>query len=194
MSLPQERSNEDGKKKEIPAPVAKGDIDFERDLISIIETNVDDVTGEILSHAIEKFLAEGAYDAIALPYLGKKGRQGFMIRIVCSQDSEEKLSRLLVEETGTLGVKVVEYTRLIVPRKTISVPLSIEGFHGEVSVKVARIGGEILRIKPEIAEATQIAESEKIPLRDVLEHINCATRDLLAQKPEILWPPDKEGT
>jgi uncharacterized protein (DUF111 family) len=164
----------------------KTQLKFDRDLVGLIETNVDDVTGEVLSRTIERLLAEGAEDATATPYLGKKGREGFTVRAVCGTDSVERLAQVLVEETGTLGVKITEYTRLIVPRKVVSIPFAIEAFHGNVSVKIAGSKGKILRIKPELADARQISESQKIPLRDVLEQISRAARDYVRDKPETL--------
>ncbi len=164
----------------------KSQMKFERDLVEVIETNVDDVTGEVLSRTIERLLAEGVEDATATPYLGKKGREGFTIRAVCRTDSVEKIAQVIVEETGTLGVKITEYNRLIVPRKVVSVPFAIEGFHGNVSVKIAQFKGKILRIKPELNDARQIADSQKIPLRDVLDQITNTARDFVREKPEVL--------
>ena len=172
-------------------PVRKGPIKFDRDIVAVLETNVDDVTGEVLSRTIERMMSEGAYDATAMPYLGKKGRQGNTIRVVCSTDSVEKLAQVLVEETGTLGVKTTEYTRLIVPRRIVSVPVSIENFRGNVSVKVAEWKGRTLRIKPELAEAKQIADSQKIPLRDVLEQISNFAKQYLAYQTNDV-PPQQQ--
>ncbi len=162
--------------------VRKVAIRFDHDVVAILETNVDDTTGETLARTIERLFSEGAYDATVHPYLGKKGRQGYTIRVVSSRDATEKLAQILVEETGTLGVKTTEYTRLIVPRRVISIPVSIENFHGNISVKVAEIRGRIIRIKPEIEEAKQISDSQKIPLRDVLEQIVGAAKQYLASQ------------
>ena len=159
-----------------------GAIKFDRDIVAVLETNVDDVTGEILARVIERLLNEGAFDATASPYLGKKGREGNTVKVVCSTDSIEKFAQILVEETGTLGVKTTEYTRLIVPRRVISFPIAIENYKGNVSVKVAEFKGRILRIKPEISEARQISESQKIALRDVLEQISSTARQVLASQ------------
>jgi uncharacterized protein (DUF111 family) len=165
---------------------------FDRDIVGVIETNVDDVTGEILSRTIERLLAEGAEDVTATSYLGKKGREGFTIKVVCATDSVEKMAQILVEETGTLGVKIIEYTRLIVPRKVLDIPITLEGFQGNVSVKIAEYKGRILRIKPELNEARQIAESQKIPLRDVIEQISEAARNFLKENPNGLIENQQE--
>jgi uncharacterized protein (DUF111 family) len=172
----------------------KNQLKFERDIVAVIETNVDDVTGEILSRTIERLLAEGAHDASAIPYLGKKGREGFTIRVVCTTDSVEKLAQVLIEETGTLGLKIAEYTRLIVPRKVLTVPFTTEGFRGNVSVKIAEFNGKILRIKPELNEAKQISETQKIPLRDVIEQISKTARDFIRDNPHILSEDNEQSS
>ncbi|MHB1909556.1 MAG: nickel pincer cofactor biosynthesis protein LarC2 [Nitrososphaerales archaeon] len=157
-------------------------LEFDRDVVSIVETNMDDVTGEILSRTIDRLLAEGAYDATATAHLGKKGREGFTLVAVSSNDLVEKMAEIIVEETGTLGVKVTESTRLIVPRKVMLIPFSIGSFSGNVSIKVAKVGNKILRIKPEVKEAEQISNSQKIPLREVLEQIITSARMHLEEK------------
>ncbi len=147
---------------------------FERDLVAVVETNVDDSTGEIIARAIEKITNEGAYDVSVVGYTGRKGRMGHTIRIVCPTDSIEKFAQILVEETGTFGVKVAEYGRLVVPRTEVSIPVTIGSFHGDVGVKVAEG-----KIKPDLVHAREISESQKMPLRDVIEVIVVAARQYL---------------
>lgn len=159
-------------------------IGFERDVVAIVETNVDDTSGEILGRAIDRLMAEGAYDATVTPYLGKKGRTGHTVRALCSHDSIDKFAQILVEETGTLGVKTLEYTRLIVPRKIMSVPFEIGRYKGRVNVKVAEVNGRF-RIKPETSEAKQISDSQKIPLREVLDVIVIASRKAIESQRQV---------
>lgn len=168
---------------------------FERDIIAVVETNVDDTTGEILARAIERITNEGAYDVCVVGYAGKKGRIGQTVRVVCPTDSIDKFAQILVEETGTLGVKVAEYTRLIVPRREISVPVTIENFHGNVRVKVAEG-----RIKPDSAQAKEISDSQKMPLRDVIEVMTVAARQYLFKESKVtqsdvatVESPEKQG-
>ena len=139
--------------------------------MAVIESNVDDVTGEVLSETIEKLIDAGAFDATVSPFQGKKGRMGQTIRAVCSPDAVLKFSQIIVEETGTLGVKVAEYRRLIVPRKEISVPVTVRKFSGNVRVKVAALGNTT-RFKPELEDAKRIAREQGLPLREVLELIS----------------------
>lgn len=146
-------------------------IDFEKDIVSVVETNVDDVTGEVLARTVERLIQEGALDATVTPFLGKKGRMGQTVRVVCSKGSAEKFGQIIVEETGTLGIKTTDWTRLIVPRKVVCVKVHVGNYSGDISVKVSKIG-KALRIKPEMEEAKRISDSEKIPLREVMEIIS----------------------
>ena len=140
---------------------------FDRDRVAVMETNIDDATGEVISHAIDRLMAEGALDATTTAFSGKKGRIGQTVRVTALPSSVENLAQILVEETGTLGVKTTEYERLIVPRKTLSIPFQLHGFKGKVKVKVAKINGSI-RVKPEFSEARSISEKTKVPLREVI--------------------------
>lgn len=141
---------------------------FDRDRVAVLETNVDDVSGEVISHAIDRLLEEGALDATATSFSGKKGRIGTTIRITCVPKSVENFAKILVKETGTLGVKTTEYERLIVPRRVVSIPFKVQGYTGKVKVKVAEMNG-FMRIKPEFSEAKNISEKTGLPLREVLE-------------------------
>ncbi len=158
-----------------PFPAKKND--FEIDQVMVVETNVDDVTGEILARAVESCLEMGAYDAILVPFIGKKGRGGYTLRVVCGRDSADEIARIIIEETGTLGVKMVEYLRYIVPRKVMHIPVRIKKFKGNVSVKIA-LGrkGQIVRIKPEIAEIEQIAKRERLSMREVMDQVTLSAR------------------
>jgi pyridinium-3,5-bisthiocarboxylic acid mononucleotide nickel chelatase len=148
---------------------------FEKDVVSIVETNVDDVTGEILARTIERLMKAGAYDATVSSFLGKKGRIGQTVRVVCERKSAEKFGEILVEETGTFGVKTTEWTRLIVPRKILSVSVKVGKHQNNLNVKIWKSAAGF-RIKPELEEAKKISESEGIPLREVMETISAQAR------------------
>lgn len=146
-------------------------IEFEKDIVTIVETNVDDVTGEVLGRTIERLMDEGAFDATVTSFTGKKGRVGQTVRVVCARGLGEKFASILVEETGSLGVKTSDWTRLIVPRKLLTVSVKIGTYTGKINVKVSRVDGQI-HAKPEMEEAKAISKKEKIPLRIVLEMIS----------------------
>ncbi|MDA4131389.1 MAG: DUF111 family protein [Thaumarchaeota archaeon] len=168
---PADRKGGNSSKRNVHSSDTK--IHFQEDAVAVIESNVDDVTGEVLSETIDRLIDEGAYDATVSSYLGKKGRMGQTIRAVCAPKSVPKFSQIIVEETGTLGVKVSEFKRLIVPRREMRVKVSLGKFSGTVGVKVAETG-KGFRIKPETEEARKIVRQEKIPLRKVLEYVTQA--------------------
>jgi pyridinium-3,5-bisthiocarboxylic acid mononucleotide nickel chelatase len=144
-------------------------VSFSQSVVSIIETNVDDVTGEILSQAVEKILSEGALDCTLIPFVGKKGRPGFTIRVIAENRLTRRLASLLVLETGTLGVKVSRTTILRVTRNSRRVRIRIGDFNGLLTVKLASSSGRFFRIKPEMEEIKKIAESTGINAREVEE-------------------------
>ena len=174
-----------------PMSASPVSVKFEKDVVALVETNVDDTTGEILGRTLERLMAEGAFDATITAFTGKKGRTGQTVRVICHETSVQKFAEILVEETGTLGVKILQCTRLIVPRKQISFPLVIRNYEGNVSAKIAWIGGSA-RIKPEVSEAQKISDELKIPLRDVLEKITDGARKHLESETKFLLR-DEEG-
>jgi uncharacterized protein (DUF111 family) len=145
---------------------------FEKDRIALLETNVDDVTGEILGHTLDTLLTQGALDASAVPFVGKKGRLGFTVRVTCEVDSAEVIARILVRETGTFGVKSTVVDRLKVPRRQITENIVMGGKSYRVRLKIA--AGSISS-KPEFEDAKKIARKTGMPLRKVLEIINQQT-------------------
>lgn len=143
-------------------------VEFDRDTISMVETNIDDVTGEVLSRAVDRLLSEGAFDATMTPFIGKKGRPGITLKVTCRKDSVEKFAQILTAETGTLGVKIIDYERLIVPRLTREIEITVNSKSYKIPVKFASTEGSS-RVKIEFTEATKIADKEGIPLRTVLD-------------------------
>lgn len=156
-------------------------VEFEIENIVLIETNVDDVTGEILSRAVERIFTEGAYDCTIIPNLGKKGRPGFTVRVVASKKMANKLAQLLVLETGTMGVKVYEAERWRVKRRIIKIPLHLQGYDGAVTVKVIETTGGSLRVKPEFEEMKQISELTGITVRQIEDGVRALAAKLLSE-------------
>jgi pyridinium-3,5-bisthiocarboxylic acid mononucleotide nickel chelatase len=166
------------------SPTGESRIDFEEDTVAVIESNVDDVTGEVLSATIERLIGAGALDATVSSFLGKKGRMGQTVRVVCHPDTVLKFSTILVEETGTMGVKVCEYRRLIVPRAEMNVHLELRKFSYKSKVKVAMLSSGP-RFKVELEDAKKIAETEGIPLRNVLS--------IVSEAAEKQWKSQSSG-
>jgi len=154
-----------------------------RDEISVLETNLDDVAGEIIGHTIDRLLQEGAKDVSVIPIFTKKNRPGQILKIITDKTDVERLSRILIEETGTLGVRVYPCERRILSRESIRVDISVDNIKELVNVKVAKDGkGEIVQIKPEYDDIKRVAEKTSKPLREIIELVKMKAREVLLKR------------
>jgi uncharacterized protein (TIGR00299 family) protein len=137
-----------------------------------LETNVDDVTGEVMGHLIEKLMQAGALDVSVLPALMKKGRAGFVIRAIARAEDTELLAKVMIRETGSLGVRVFPSVhRLVAEREQRNVQVEICGRISSAGVKVSRMDGELLSVKPEYEDCKRIADETNQPLRTVIKKV-----------------------
>ena len=129
----------------------------------IMETNLDDVSPEILGFVMEKAFDSGALDCWFTPIQMKKNRPATLLSILCRKEDKDKFIALLVRETPTLGVRIAEVERICLSREISKINTKF----GEVPVKIARFRGEIVNIKPEFETLKEIAKRENLPLREV---------------------------
>jgi pyridinium-3,5-bisthiocarboxylic acid mononucleotide nickel chelatase len=122
----------------------------------VLETNIDDVTGEILGYVIGSALATGALDAWATPAVIKKGRPAYVLHVLSRPADAARLRRLIVAETGTLGVRTVIVERTAEERRFTEV--SLRGH--PVRLKHGPFGA-----KPEHDDLVAAARALGIPLR-----------------------------
>jgi len=115
---------------------------FQLDSIKILETNVDDVSGEIIGNLIEKIMNKGAKDVSIYHGITKKGRPTNLISVICDDASMHEIMDILVIETGTLGIRVTTSNRFIVPRTTHDVKLILDGTEFVVKYKVSSFKGK----------------------------------------------------
>jgi len=115
---------------------------FDSDSVIILETNVDDVSGEILGNLIEKIMQDGAKDASIYHGITKKGRPTNLVSIICDNNTYDKIAETLITETGTLGIRVTTSNRLIVPRTIREVKLNFNGKIFTVKYKVSVFKGK----------------------------------------------------
>ncbi len=144
--------------------------DDPEDLVEILETNVDNVSGEILGNLFDRLLALGARDVTISPVTMKKGRPGHLIRVVSFPHTSAALAREIMRETGTLGVRVMTGRhRFTATRRIDSVTFFIGEDRFEVPVKIASDqSGEIFHISAEHEACRKIADSARLPLREVM--------------------------
>ena len=137
--------------------------------VQLLEANVDDVSGEVIAHTIAELLNAGAHDAWATPIVMKKGRPAFTVHALCDPALTEKISALLVSETGTLGLRGSVIQRWPQTRNEKSVTV-----HGHtIRIKVGTG-----RIKVENDDAVTASRALSLPLREVLALAEQAARQL----------------
>jgi uncharacterized protein (DUF111 family) len=137
----------------------------------ILETNLDDASGEVIGYAVERLFAEGAVDVFITPALGKKNRPVSVISVMTTAGEEGNLIRVLMEETGTLGVRVYEFRKVVAARQRETMPIQVGETERSIRVKTSTIDGRLIAEKPEYEDLAAIAREEGIPLRFVDEEV-----------------------
>ncbi|MEE9594595.1 MAG: nickel pincer cofactor biosynthesis protein LarC [Candidatus Hydrothermarchaeales archaeon] len=146
--------------------------DLPKRSVSVLETSVDDVSGEVLGYTLERLYEKGAMDVQIIPSTTKKNRPGYIIKVICGVGAEEDIADILISETGTLGIRIsTSHKRFQVERKIKSVKVSLQGYEGEAKVKIAKSGDGKVNLKGEYDDGRRIAKATGLPLRRVLREI-----------------------
>ncbi|MBA2429658.1 MAG: nickel pincer cofactor biosynthesis protein LarC [Thermoleophilaceae bacterium] len=143
-------------------PLAAGDGGSEG-RVSLLETNLDDVAGELLPDAAAASFAAGALDVWTTPVQMKKGRPGVVLSALVRPERERAVARAMVRETGTLGVRTTEVRRLELDREWRTVRVGGEA----VRVKVGRLDGVQMSVAPEHEDCRRAAERTGRSVRTV---------------------------
>lgn len=132
-----------------------------------IEVNLDDISSEILGYVMELLLEAGANDVYYTPIYMKKNRPAVLLQLLCATSKLETMKKLLFRETTTLGIR---YYPITVDRMARSFK-KVSTKWGEVTVKEARLDGEIVKSSPEYEECKSIAEQFGVPLQQVFDEV-----------------------
>jgi uncharacterized protein (TIGR00299 family) protein len=140
------------------------------DHIAMLETNVDDVTGEVLGYLVQELMDEGALDVSIIPATMKKGRSGALIKVICKPFHAQHLASRIIMETGSLGVRQIPVMhRFTVNRKIMELNFDAAGNSYIIHVKVACDNkGEILNISAEFDDCKEIAKETGLPVKDII--------------------------
>ena len=151
-------------------------IHFQQDLVQILETNIDDVSGEVLGYMIDKIMSSGAKDISISPAITKKGRPTHLVSIICDSESVNSVLDTLVSETGTLGVRIRASSRYVVPRVMVTVPVMIHGKNFAIKCKVVKSGDIVKNFKIESSDVKLVADSLSLSFKDandiIRSHVN----------------------
>lgn len=141
--------------------------------LELLEANVDDAPGEILAAAVETLLTSGALDAWLEPITMKKGRGAYKVCALVESTNREELARLLMRETGSLGVRHLRAGRTVAERRAVDVELP----YGICRVKVGSLDGQDFIAAPEYEDAARLARENGLSLPRVYTDAHAALRE-----------------
>jgi uncharacterized protein (DUF111 family) len=129
------------------------------DEIAVLETNMDDISGETLGYTMSKLMDAGALDVFYTPIYMKKNRPAYMLTVLAKPGTEDILAGIVFKETTTLGIRTQYVKRRCMDRRV----LNINTPYGDARVKVASYG-EITKVSTEYEDCRKIAEESGLPL------------------------------
>ena len=139
---------------------------YSSEYVSVIETNLDDLSPQLISYAMERLFIAGALDVSVSPIVMKKSRSGHLLSVVCRFQDRVAMQELILEHTTSLGVRSYTCERLVTEREWKHVKI---GNGREVRVKLARDkGGKVTNAQPEYEDCAAYATEFGIPLKDVI--------------------------
>jgi uncharacterized protein (TIGR00299 family) protein len=141
-----------------------------------VETTVDDMSPQLYEPLLERLLESGALDAWLTPVIMKRSRPGVVLTALCEPGRVADLSRLLFEESPTIGVRWTAYQRARLEREMVR----LDTAHGPVTFKVSRLDGRAITVTPEFEEIRRIARDRGLAVREVLEQARTEGRRLLS--------------
>jgi uncharacterized protein (TIGR00299 family) protein len=146
------------------------------DVVVELQTNLDDVSAEVVAHAAAALLASGALDVWTVPAQMKKGRPGTLLHVLVREDGEAGAVRTIFEETGTLGIRRSSVSRYVAERGVVEV--EVVGM--QMDVKWGKWGKRLVSVAPEYEDCARVASGSGLPLREVARLAEEAGRKLLS--------------
>jgi pyridinium-3,5-bisthiocarboxylic acid mononucleotide nickel chelatase len=145
-----------GEERQTASEPASGDV-------VVIEANIDDMNPQNFAYATEKLLNAGALDVFTVPIQMKKGRAGHLLQVIAPVDAAQALSRIIFQETTTIGVRRYPVNRTILEREFVDV----ETEYGIVRIKVSRMDGDVVNYAPEYEDCARLAREKNVSLKQV---------------------------
>ncbi len=137
----------------------------ESDAVVLVETNLDDASGELVGYLFDRLFAAGAVDVFTTPIQMKKSRPGVKVSALVPPPRRAAVEETLLRETPTFGVRRVLMERTKLDRRTVTVRTR----YGPIRCKVGSLDGGILKASPEYEDARAAAQNHGAPLARVLE-------------------------
>lgn len=144
----------------------------DRDEALLLESDIDDCTGETLGYVMGRLLDAGARDVHYTPVFMKKNRPAWELAVICGRADAAKLEDIIFRETTTIGIREIPVERAVLPREEITVATP----YGEAQVKCCAVGGAV-KYYPEYESVKAIAEAGRIPFADAYQMVKDAAEN-----------------
>ncbi|MGH8046680.1 MAG: LarC family nickel insertion protein, partial [Chthoniobacterales bacterium] len=145
------------------AVLGETDESGESDTVTEIETNLDDLSPELVAAAAAKLLMAGALDVFVTPVQMKKSRPGFRLTVLAEPARADEFARLILRETTAFGVRMHDCRRLKLRREIATV----ETPYGPIEIKKGWLGADLIQNTPEFESCRAAAEKAGMPVREV---------------------------
>jgi uncharacterized protein (TIGR00299 family) protein len=177
-------SNEDPESPNVlRTMLLEGDEQLPGDVVDILETNVDDVTGEVLGYTVERLMEAGARDVSIVPIVMKKGRPAHLVRVISDPSLSDTMAVLMSNELGTLGIRYVQAVhRHLISRTITPVRVEIGGETRLIELKCSWQENRLLSLKPEYEQCRAWAMELGLPLREVIRKVEVAARSQIPEE------------
>ncbi len=136
-------------------------------VITVIETNIDDMNPQIYEYVMERLFQAGALDVYLTQIMMKKNRPGIKLTALCNNKDKDVLMDIILRETTTIGIRFYETNRRVLQREIRLINTKL----GRIRVKVSKHADNTTRITPEYEDCKRLAKKLKIPLIDVLRSL-----------------------
>lgn len=146
------------------------------DTVMVLETNLDDISPEVLGYLMERLLRAGALDVVFFPVHMKKNRPGIQLQVMARPQHKDLLMRLIAQETGTLGIRFRYTQRSVLERSQVEV----DSPWGNITVKQSIDEHGEAFLAPEYEACKQVALKHNIPLRRVMHWVASLNRPFTA--------------
>jgi uncharacterized protein (TIGR00299 family) protein len=148
------------------------------DVVVELQTNLDDVSPEIVAHTSKKLLEEGALDVWTVAAQMKKGRSGVVLHVLVPVSLEAEAARVVFEETGTLGIRRITVPRHLAARGVVKVKVD----HEEIAVKWGRWEERLVSLAPEYEECASASSALGVPVKEIMQRALELARKVLSPK------------
>ena len=133
--------------------------------VTVLEANLDDLNPQVFGYLMDRLLEAGALDVFAVPVQMKKNRPGTLLNVLAKPEDADQITKIIFDETTTLGVRRREEQRQVLARRWQGVSTRF----GDIRIKIASLNGTVTSYAPEYEDCRRIAAEHRVPLKMVMQ-------------------------